>query len=108
MKKTILSVLFILIVACILEAQKPDPYRPDFSSPANINGMNLVWNEEFNEEGKPHPSSWRYEIGYVRNHELQWYQPNNARCTGGLRIIEGRREKISNPPVHLALFGWYH
>ena len=59
--------------------------------------MTLVWNEEFNVEVKPHPSSWRYEIGYVRNQELQWYQPDNATIKGGVLVIEGRRQKIKNP-----------
>ena len=93
----VITLIFLIVFSCILSAQKADPLRPDFSSPATVAGMNLVWNEEFNEEGKPHPSSWRYEIGYVRNQELQWYQPDNARCTGGLLIIEGRRQKIKNP-----------
>jgi beta-glucanase (GH16 family) len=93
-----LLLLFIaLIYSAGLFAQKVDPYKPDFSNPPNIKNMNLVWNEEFNEDGKPHPSSWRYEIGFVRNRELQWYQPDNANCTGGLLIIEGKREKIKNP-----------
>jgi beta-glucanase (GH16 family) len=96
-KQKFLVLVLLFCVLVTLNAQKPDPYRPDFSSPSEMAGLTLVWNEEFNEEGKPHPSSWRYEIGYVRNQELQWYQPDNARCTGGLLIIEGRRQKIKNP-----------
>jgi beta-glucanase (GH16 family) len=96
-KQKFLVLVLLFCVLVNLNAQKPDPYRPDFSSPPEMAGLTLVWNEEFNEEGKPHPSSWRYEIGYVRNQELQWYQPDNARCTGGLLIIEGRRQKIKNP-----------
>jgi beta-glucanase (GH16 family) len=80
-----------------LSAQKADPFKPDFSSPANINGMTLVWNDEFNDDGKPDPESWRYETGFVRNQELQWYQEENANCTGGILLIEGRREKVRNP-----------
>ena len=36
-------------------------------------GYKLVWADEFNENGKPNASSWRYEEGFVRNQELQWY-----------------------------------
>jgi beta-glucanase (GH16 family) len=97
MKKIIILSASIISFTYFLPGQKPDPYRPDFNSPSTVAGMNLVWNEEFNEEGKPHPSSWRYEIGYVRNQELQWYQPDNANCINGVLIIEGRREKVSNP-----------
>ncbi|MFH0842633.1 MAG: glycoside hydrolase family 16 protein [Bacteroidota bacterium] len=89
--------LFFICSSANLFSQKPDPFRPDFSSPPEVPGMILVWNEEFNVDVKPHPSSWRYEIGYVRNQELQWYQPDNARITGGLLIIEGRKQRIKNP-----------
>jgi beta-glucanase (GH16 family) len=59
--------------------------------------MSLVWNDEFNISGKPDTSVWRYEKGFVRNQELQWYQSENANCQNGLLIIEGRRENFKNP-----------
>jgi beta-glucanase (GH16 family) len=57
----------------------------------------LVWADEFNVDGRPNPAKWTYERGFVRNEELQWYQPENARCEGGLLIIEGKREQKPNP-----------
>lgn len=57
----------------------------------------LVWSDEFNKDGQPDPRNWTYEIGFVRNRELQWYQPENARCENGLLIIEARRERKQNP-----------
>ncbi len=57
----------------------------------------LVWCDEFNTNGPPDPANWNYERGFVRNHELQWYQPENAFCTNGLLIIEARREHKPNP-----------
>lgn len=57
----------------------------------------LVWSDEFNQDGKPDPKKWAFETGFVRNRELQWYQPDNARCEDGLLIIEARRERIKNP-----------
>ncbi len=57
----------------------------------------LVWSDEFNADGPPDPAKWGYETGFVRNHEAQWYQPQNARCEGGLLIIEARRERRPNP-----------
>lgn len=60
-------------------------------------GYTLVWNDEFNEEGPPNPDNWNYEHGFVRNDELQWYQPDNAVCRDGLLVIEGRREQVANP-----------
>ena len=99
-------------------AQKVNNFAPDFSSPPVISGMTLVWNDEFNIDGKPDPASWRYETGFVRNQELQWYQKDNANCKGGVLLIEGRREKVRNPrfvqgsqnwkdvPTILANFAW--
>jgi arabinan endo-1,5-alpha-L-arabinosidase len=57
----------------------------------------LVWSDEFNTNGPPNPANWNYERGFVRNNELQWYQPENAFCTNGLLVIEARREHKHNP-----------
>ena len=57
----------------------------------------LVWGDEFSRDGTPDTSKWNYERGFVRNEELQWYQPENAYCRNGLLIIEGRRETKANP-----------
>src|SRR5688572_31720778 len=56
----------------------------------------LVWADEFNEEGRPDPLNWRFETGFVRNEELQWYQAENARCDGECLVIEARRERKQN------------
>jgi beta-glucanase (GH16 family) len=37
---------------------------------------------------------------------LQWYQPENARCEGGLLIIEGRRERKPNPNFDAQNTNW--
>lgn len=63
----------------------------------NAQEYSLVWSDEFDEEGVPNKEYWSYENGFVRNKELQWYQPNNAYCENGLLIIEGRTEKRPNP-----------
>jgi beta-glucanase (GH16 family) len=60
-------------------------------------GYKLVWSDEFNIDGTPDPKNWNYEKGFVRNSELQWYQPNNATVKGGLLVIEGRKEQVANP-----------
>ncbi|MFI3260015.1 MAG: glycoside hydrolase family 16 protein [Rikenellaceae bacterium] len=65
-------------------------------SPTQYEGWELVWNEEFNNDGAPDPESWSYERGFVRNNELQWYQEANAICKGGRLIIEGRQEELIN------------
>jgi beta-glucanase (GH16 family) len=57
----------------------------------------LVWADEFNTNGAPDPANWNYEHGFERNHEAQWYQPENAICTNGLLVITARRETKPNP-----------
>lgn len=57
----------------------------------------LVWSEEFDTEGAYNPKVWEPESGFVRNHEDQWYQGENAWQENGCLIIEARREHRKNP-----------
>ena len=57
----------------------------------------LVWSDEFSTEGRPDSTVWNYEQGFVRNHEAQWYQRDNAWQQDGLLVIEARREQRANP-----------
>lgn len=77
--------------------QENNPFLPDFSKAITIKGMKLVWQDEFNENGKPNPKFWKYEKGFVRNEELQWYQAENANCSNGVLLIEGKRVQTPNP-----------
>ena len=52
----------------------------------------LAWSDEFDVDGRLDPEKWGYERGFVRNREVQWYQPDNAFCEDGMLVIEGRRE----------------
>lgn len=61
------------------------------------NKWKLVWSDEFNQEGRLDSTIWNYEEGYARNHEDQWYQPDNAYCTGGNLVIEARKAHRPNP-----------
>ncbi len=60
-------------------------------------GYHLAWNDEFNVDGPPNPQNWIYEIGFVRNKELQYYSDKNVTCRGGYLVIEGRAERVKNP-----------
>lgn len=71
--------------------------EPRRESVATTTSLQMVWSDEFSVDGPPHPADWGYERGFVRNDELQWYQPANAQCAGGMLIIEARRERIANP-----------
>jgi beta-glucanase (GH16 family) len=60
-------------------------------------GYTLVWADEFDRDGSPDQANWNFENGFVRNQELQWYQPDNARVEAGHLVIAGRRERRPNP-----------
>lgn len=47
--------------------------------------------------GEPDPTKWTYEQGFVRNHEWQWYQPQNAYVRDGMLTIVAREEHFLNP-----------
>jgi beta-glucanase (GH16 family) len=96
-KSLAITVIIFQFIFQVGFAQKPNPFTPDFNFPPEISGMKLVWADEFNNNGKPNPEFWKYEKGFVRNQESQWYQRENANCAEGVLIIEGRREKIQNP-----------
>jgi beta-glucanase (GH16 family) len=64
---------------------------------ANGEAYRLVWSDEFDGSGPVDSASWGFERGFVRNQELQWYQPENAARRNGFLVIEGRREHKPNP-----------
>jgi beta-glucanase (GH16 family) len=101
-----ITLAFILCFTSGIAAQRADPFKADFSTPAEIGGMRLVWNDEFNTNGKPDLTNWRYEKGFVRNQELQWYQEENANCIVGVLLIEGKREKFKNPDFTSGNIDW--
>jgi beta-glucanase (GH16 family) len=78
------------------------PSRPDDRSQA----LRLVWADEFDQDGAPDPANWTYERGFVRNQELQWYQPDNAHVERGVLIIEARRERVPNPQYDGSSSDW--
>jgi len=66
----------------------------------------LIWSDEFNKDGAVDTGKWRFEKGFVRNQEFQWYQQDNAWCEKGLLIIEVRREQKPNPNYQAGSDDW--
>ena len=60
-------------------------------------GWYLVWNDEFDEDGRPDDTKWGYEEGFVRNYEEQWYAPENAFQRDGKLVIEARKAAFPCP-----------
>src|SRR3954467_10722438 len=104
--KLFLTVLSFLVFFIGSSAQTNSNYKADFSNPSKIPGYKLVWNDEFNKNGKPDSGNWIYEKGFVRNNELQWYTPENVNSKNGLLVLEGRKEKIRNPAFNATSSDW--
>jgi len=60
----------------------------------NKSEWELTWSDEFDYSGSPSPDSWDYEIGHIRNNELQYYTSDleNVRVEDGFCIITARQE----------------
>jgi len=56
----------------------------------------LAWSDEFNGPNID-TATWGYEIGFIRNNELQYYtsRTNNARIESGNLVIECKRESFN-------------
>lgn len=78
MKKTpLLLIMFLALASCT--GEKSD----------------VVWSDEFNYTGLPDSTKWGYEVGYIRNRELQYYtlkRPENAVVQNGNLMLIGRKE----------------
>ena len=95
MKKNTLVAPFCCLLVALLS---PDLFGQTPSTHTSADkAWQLVWSDEFTNAGAPNPKNWTFERGFVRNHEDQWYQPDNARCENGLLVIEGRRVRQPNP-----------
>lgn len=91
-RKSILGILLLFVLGCNRHAAVKSN-----DATVTADGYKLVWADEFNKNGKPDSANWNYEYGFVRNEELQWYQPENASVGNGLLLIEARKEEKPNP-----------
>jgi beta-glucanase (GH16 family) len=65
-------------------------------------GWKLVWSDEFEKAGLPDPQKWTYEVGFIRNNELQYYtvgDQKNARVENGNLVIECRKDPKAGNPI---------
>jgi beta-glucanase (GH16 family) len=92
--------LFLFISSCQFCA------KAQSKSPSSPNGKytKLVWQDEFDNPGLPDPAKWKYDTGFIANHELQYYTHNraeNALVANGLLDIAARNDSfISNGHVY--------
>jgi beta-glucanase (GH16 family) len=59
---------------------------------------NIIWTDEFNYSGLPDSTKWGNEVGFIRNHELQYYtnrRIENSVVKNGCLMIIGRKESYN-------------
>jgi beta-glucanase (GH16 family) len=79
---------------------------PPQTEVTNSGTWNLVWSDEFDVDGAPSSANWGYEKGFVRNEELQWYQPDNATVSNGILTIAAQKVHVMNPNYQSGSSDW--
>ena len=85
-------------------AGKKDP-RETYST----DGWKLAWSEEFNGTGAPSREVWQPEVGFIRNHEPQYYtdmREENCMQKDGALVITARKETWPNADYGKQKSGW--
>ncbi|MFN4242542.1 MAG: family 16 glycosylhydrolase [Tepidisphaerales bacterium] len=69
---------------------------PPATGPARPRDYVLVFEDTFDRGDRPDPAHWRFEYGFLRNREAQFYtdRPENVRIENGVLVIEARRERF--------------
>lgn len=98
--------LLSLITALALSACVPflPGFEPDEEDVIQVGNSSyrLAWSEEFDGEGLPDPARWRFETGYVRNQEEQYYTDSrleNCRVFNGKLHLTARNDTFQGHPV---------
>jgi beta-glucanase (GH16 family) len=79
--KNLLFFLLLVLASCTKEKQAD---------------WKLLWSDEFDKPGLPSDSNWGNEVGFIRNHELQYYTDKrieNSVVQDGKLMIIGRKEQ---------------
>ena len=96
-------IIYILILTLLVNVYDKAGETTKKTKEANYS---LVWSDEFNTDGVPDTLKWKFETGFVRNEEAQWYQKENAVCDNGFLVITGRKENKLNPDYAAGSNNW--
>jgi len=98
------STPFIIIFTCVeasfLNIQESNAQQAEHYD------YQLVWADNFEGKGAPDASTWQFEKGFARNHELQWYSKKNAVQENGYLNIIAKRERRKNPNYEKGSQDW--
>lgn len=100
------ALTFFVVGACNPRTVPSPETIPCTSAPEAPEGYTLLWNDEFEGEGKPNPEWWSSENGFTRNRELQWYRLENANLGGGVLRLTAKKERVENPEYDAESSDW--
>lgn len=100
------TTLIAVVLACgISRADTNSDARDTYST----DGWKLTWSEEFDKDGLIDEDVWKYEVGFVRNHEPQYYtkeRAENCVVKDGVLTITARKEIWTNEDYGKQKSGW--
>jgi len=90
------SLVLLLSISCNNDKKTQEPESAEQKETEKT--YQLVWQDEFDANGKPDATKWDYEYGFIRNQESQYYTDSlkNARTEDGHLILEAHREQAVN------------
>jgi peptidoglycan/LPS O-acetylase OafA/YrhL len=87
----LVSLLAVILACSHFWAFPPSPARAD-----SQRALRIVHEEDFSRADRLDEDFWTYEIGFIRNHEQQYYRASNVFVRDGALTIEGRVEGVAN------------
>lgn len=102
-------IAFAILLTEFLANGKPVNATAFKSDTTQKKNWKLVWSDEFNYSGFPDTTKWNYEIGFLRNHEKQYYTKNrkeNAVVKDGFLVITGVKEQFPNAAYQAGSTSW--
>ncbi len=109
MKQLFCPSLFFFCLLCAGLSRAADAPAPDPRETYSTNGWSLVWSEEFDKDGLVDTNIWAYEVGFVRNHEPQYYtraREENCVVKDGVLTLTARKETWQNEDYLKQKSGW--
>ena len=85
-----------LLIALVLSQDTVDGQTKLSHSPTS-GYKHLVWQDEFDNPGLPDSAKWKYDTGFIRNHELQYYtfrRLENTQISNGILDIVARNDSF--------------
>ena len=101
--KNIIYVCLVLLLSACLPVQIPITPGGNGNS-ITVGGKlyQLAWSDEFNNSGLPDPAKWKFETGFVRNQEVQYYTDSrleNCTVENGKLYITALNDTFEGHPV---------